>query len=141
MKTELNAKRIVLGTIAYTIGTFSLAVIWHVILFESRYQSFGYFDGEPSFIIGFATILVQGLVLSVLFPMVKLSGTSLMRGIKFSFLIGLFFWTSHVLSAIARQTIEFPILFMAMETVYLALQFGLYGLLIGTIYRSDNLPN
>lgn len=133
----MNARKTVLGTVAYTIGTFSLAVAWHVVLFEPRYQSFGYFDGEPSFVIGFVTILMQGIILSTLFPMVKLSGGSIKRGMKFAFLIGVFFWTSHVLSAVARQTIDGAELFIAMETIYLALQFGLFGLLIGTIYRSE----
>ena len=133
----MTTKRIILGTIAYTIGTFSLAVIWHVLLFEARYKSFGYFEGEPSFVVGFVTILVQGVILSVLFPMVKLTGTGVARGIKFSFLIGAFFWTSHVLAFIAKQTIQDVGHFIAMETLYLALQFGLFGLLIGTIYRAE----
>ena len=134
---SMNIKKITLGTIAYTTGTFSLAVIWHVLLFEDRYRSFGYFEGEPSFVIGFLTILIQGVVLSALFPMVKLSGTSTARGFKFSLMIGVFFWTSHVLAFVAKQTIQDVGLFIAMETVYLALQFGLFGFLIGKIYREE----
>ncbi len=133
----MNTKKIALGTTAYTIGTFTLAVVWHVLLFGDRYRSFGYFEGEPSFVIGFVTILLQGVILSALFPMVKLSGTSILRGIKFSFLLGAFFWTSHVLAFIAKQSVQSVELFVTMETVYLALQFGLFGLLIGTIYRAD----
>ncbi len=128
-------KKIVLGTTAYTIGTFTLAVVWHVLLFGDRYRSFGYFEDEPSFVIGFVTILLQGVILSALFPMVKLSGTSILRGIKFSFLVGAFFWTSHVLAFIAKQPVQNVELFVAMETVYLALQFGLFGILIGVIYH------
>ena len=133
----MNRKKIALGTTAYTIGTFTLAVVWHVLLFGDRYRSFGYFEGEPSFVIGFVTILLQGVILSALFPMVKLSGTSILRGIKFSFLVGEFVWTSHVLAFIAKQPVQNVELFVAMETVYLALQFGLFGLLIGAIYRDD----
>ena len=134
----MDAKRTALGTVAYTLGTFLLAVVWHILLFEACYQSFGYFRGEPHFIIGFVTILIQGVILSVLFPIVKLSGTSIKRGIKFSFLVGAFFWTSHVLAFVAKQSIQDAELFIAMETIYLALQFGLFGLLIGVIYRSES---
>jgi len=133
----MNIKRIALGTIAYTVGTFSLAVIWHVLLFEARYRSFGYFEGEPNFVIGFLTILIQGVVLSALFPMVKLPGTAVERGLRFSMVIGVFFWTSHVLAFVAKQTVEDVSLFIAMETIYLAFQFGLFGFLIGTIYRTE----
>ena len=34
-----------LGAAAYTVCTFSLAVVWHVVLFKERYESFGYFEG------------------------------------------------------------------------------------------------
>lgn len=132
----MDLKKIAVGTVAYTLGTFTLAVVWHVLLFEDRYRTFGYLEGEPSFITGFVTILLQGAILSVLFPMVRLSGSSIVRGIKFVALIGAFFWTSHVLAFIAKQPVQDVVLFTIMETVYLALQFGLFGVLIGMIYRN-----
>ena len=45
----MNFRATVLGTLAYTLITFPLAVIWHVVLFKEKYYAFGYFDGEPSF--------------------------------------------------------------------------------------------
>lgn len=134
----MNAKNIALGTVAYTIGTFTLAVVWHVLLFEDRYRSFGYIEGEPSFATGFATILLQGAILSLLYPMVNLAGSGIVRGIKFGYLIGAFFWTSHVLAFIAKQPVQNVGLFVAMETFYLALQFGLFGVLIGLVYRGHS---
>ena len=133
----MTLKRIALGTVAYTIGTFSLAVGWHVLLFEDRYRSFVYFEGEPSFVIGFITILLQGVILSSLFPLFRIAGTSILRGLKYSFLIGAFFWTSHVLAFIAKQPVQGVVMFVAMESVYLTLQFGLFGLLIGIIHRAE----
>ena len=133
----VNLKKVALGSVAYTLGTFSLAVGWHIVLFQDSYRSFGYLEGEPSFAIGFMTILMQGIVLSVLYPIVRLTGTSIVRGLKFAFLLGAFFWTSHVLAFIAKQPVQNVALFITMETVYLALQFGLFGLLIGIVYRVD----
>ena len=131
-------KKLTLCTAAYTIGTFALAIVWHILLFEDMYKSFGYFEGEPNFVIGFVTILIQGFLLSILFPLFKLSSTSMVRGIKFSLLIGAFFWTSHVLAFIAKQPVQSVGLFVSMETVYLVLQFGLFGILIGFIYRAGH---
>jgi len=131
----MQASKVALGTAAYTIGTFTLAVVWHVVLFEGLYRRFGYIEGEPNFVIGFATILLQGVMLSVLFPMFRIAGSGAVRGLKFAALIGVFFWTSHVLAFIAKQTIHDVSLFVTMETFYLVLQFGLYGVLIGLIYR------
>lgn len=47
-----NAGGFIPGMAAYTVGTFLLAVIRHVLLFEPQYRSFGYFEGEPSFLLG-----------------------------------------------------------------------------------------
>ncbi len=134
----MNARKVILGTIAYTVGTFALAVIWHILLFEELYREFGYIEDKPNFALGFVTILVQGALLSLLFPMIKIAGTGVVRGLKFVALVGAFFWTSHVLAFIAKQTIQNAPLFVAMETIYLGLQFGLFGVLIGLIYRGDN---
>jgi hypothetical protein len=133
----LEAKRIALGTVAYTVGTFTLAVVWHILLFEDQYRRFGYIEGEPSFAIGFVTILTQGVLLSLLFPMFRIAGSGVVRGLKFAVLIGAFFWTSHVLAFIAKQNIQDAPLFVTMETLYLAIQFGLFGVLVGLIYRGE----
>ena len=131
----LNAKKLILGTIAYTVCTFSLAVGWHVLLFKERYESFGYFEGEPDFLLGLLTIVLQGILLSTLFPMLKSEGTPFRRGIKFALITGAFFWTSHVLAFVAKQKVPGVLTFIGMETAYLLLQFGLFGLIIGVIHR------
>jgi len=98
----MTIKYTLFGAAAYTLVTFPLAVAWHVVIFKEQYQVFGYFEGEPSFAIGLLTIIIQGLVLSFLFPFVSFQGRGVVRGVKFSILIGLFFWTSHVLAFVAK---------------------------------------
>ena len=79
----MNLRSTLLGTIAYTLATFPLAVVWHVLLFEDEYHAFGYFEGEPSFSLGLLTIIIQGGVLSFLYPYVKFTGEGVMRGLSF----------------------------------------------------------
>ena len=133
----MQLKNVLLGTFAYTAVTFPLAAVWHAALFSELYHSMGYFDGEPRFLLGLMSIFIQGLVLSALFPYVDFKGSWINRGIKYSLLIGIFFWTSHVLAFIAKQTIQSPLIFVAIETLYLLLQFGTFGVLIGLIHRGD----
>ena len=130
----MNLNAILLGTLAYTAVTFPWAVVWHVVLFENLYLGFGYFGGEPHFLLGFLSILVQGALLSLLYPLVSLAGTGARRGLKFAGLVGLFFWTSHVLAFVAKQVPPQAGLFVLMESGYLAVQFGVFGLLISRIY-------
>ena len=134
----MNAGKLILGTAAYTICTFSLAVGWHVLLFRERYESFGYFEGEPDFLVGLLSIVLQGFLLSTLFQMLKTGGSSFRRGIQFVFITGAFFWTSHVLAFVARQQVAATSAFIGMETLYLVLQFGLFGLCLGFIHREGN---
>ena len=137
----MNFKITMLGTFAYTLITFPLAVIWHIVLFKEMYTNFGYFEGEPSFILGLITIIIQGAILSFLFPYVSFSGGSVLRGLKYALLIGAFFWTSHVLAFVAKQVIGDTLIFITMETFYLLLQFGIYGVAIGFIcskWQSNN---
>ena len=130
----MNWKKIAAGTAAYTLVTFPLAVVWHVVVFEEQYRSFGYFAGEPSFSLGLLTILIQGLLLSAMYPRFHTAGSVLVRGLKFAAVIGAFFWTSHVLAFVAKQSVASQYLFVAMETFYLAVQFGVFGVLIAAIY-------
>ncbi|MCY3774171.1 MAG: hypothetical protein OXG98_19375 [Gemmatimonadetes bacterium] len=133
----INTRKLILGTAGYTICTFSLAVGWHMLLFKERYESFGYFEGEPDFLLGLLTIVLQGVLLSILFQMLKAEGSSFRRGIKFAFIAGAFFWTSHVLAFVANQKVPEVSAFIWMETAYLLIQFGLFGLIIGAIHRRD----
>ncbi len=127
----VNMKLTLVGTAAYTLVTFPLAVIWHVVLFKANYEQFGYFTHEPNFLLGLLAILIQGVVLSLLFPLVNVSGSYIQRGLKYTLLIGVFFWTSHVLAFVAKQAVNGAALFIVMESFYLLLQFGIYGILIG----------
>ena len=133
----MNTRKLITGTAAYTICTFSLAVVWHVLLFKERYESFGYFEGEPSFLLGLLTIVLQGILLCALFPMLKAEGSSFSRGFKFALITGAFFWTSHVLAFVAKQQVPGASAFIWMETLYLVLQFGVFGLIIGFIHREE----
>ena len=51
--------------------------------------------------------MFQGILLSALFPMLKPTGSSLHRGIKFALIVGAFFWTSHVLAFVAKQEVQY----------------------------------
>jgi len=130
----MKGKQIILGTLAYTLVTFPLAIVWHVVVFKDQYQSFSYIEGEPNFLLGLLTILLQGVILSYLYPYVLFKGKGVVRGLKYSLFIGVFFWTSHVLAFVAKQDMTNTLLFITMESVYLFLQFGIYGVLIGIIY-------
>lgn len=131
----MTMKHSLLGTFAYALVTFPLAVVWHVALFEDIYQRFGYFNGEPNFFLGLVTIVAQGAILSFLYPHVSFAGQGIVKGVKYGLVGGILVWTTHVLAFVAKQNVADAWSFVAMESVYLLLQFSIFGLLIGLIFR------
>lgn len=90
--------------------------------------------------LGLTSIAIQGFTLSVLYSLCNLSGSAWARAIKFSTLIGCFFWTSHVLAFIAKQTVVNVFAFIAMQSFYLVLQFGVLAVILALVHAADN-PN
>jgi hypothetical protein len=125
----MNWKKPLLATISYTIITFAIAIIWHMVLFESLYLGWGYFGENPGFLLGFLSMVTQGAILSFGYQFLKLSKW------KFVSIAGLYHWTVHVLAFMAKAEVARNIGFFGMETFYLIIQFGLYGLIIGLIWR------
>lgn len=117
----------------YTISTFVLAVLWHIVLFKDEYEVFNYIESEPNFILGFSTILLQAIILSFFYA--HLRKKIHLSAMKYVSIMGAFFWTSHVLAFIAKQDVGNFVLFFSMETIYLILQFGLYGIALRWLYR------
>ncbi|WP_269583635.1 hypothetical protein [Roseibium sp. Sym1] len=128
--------RIGISTLAYCAIVFPLALIWHVGLFKERYQAFGYFDGEPNVSLGLVTIVIQGVVLALLYPVINIGSSGLAKAAQFCALTGVFLWTTHVLAFVAKQQVPDPLPFVLMETGYLALQFGLFAGALALIYRN-----
>ena len=128
-------KKMLLAAAAYVVIVFPLALGWHLGLFEEQYQAFGYFEGEPNVLAGLAAIVIQGLVLALIYPLFRSGRAGFARAFQYTGLMGLFFWTSHVLALVAKQNVPNARGFIAMETGYLAAQFGLFALVLGLIYR------
>jgi len=127
--------RIALSALAYIVVVFPLAFTWHLVFFPTQYEAFGYFTGEPDVALGLLSIVIQGMVLSALYPMFRPGATGYRRAFLFAGLMGLFFWTSHVLALVAKQEIPQAVTYVVMESGYLMAQFGLFALALGFIYR------
>ncbi|MEM8694002.1 MAG: hypothetical protein AAGG57_19290 [Pseudomonadota bacterium] len=132
-------KKQILAAAIYPVIVFPLALIWHLALFKDRYMSFGYFDGEPNIAIGLATMIIQGVALAAIYPMFNQRSAGHVRAFQFAGLLGLFFWTSHVLALVAKQNVPQAPTFILMETAYLGLQFGLFALALGFIFRTSDM--
>jgi hypothetical protein len=126
---------ILYGTLAYLIITFPYAVIWHMKLFHKHYLKWGYFGEKPSFILGFISMIFQGAILSYGFRLLDLDHGLIWNGLSYALLMGLFFWSCHVLAAMAKNPNLRRPSYLWLESLYLIGQFSFFGILISLIHK------
>ncbi len=125
---------ILLGTIAYIFVTFPLAVLWHMKIFRTKYMEWKYFGEDVKPVLGLSSMIVQGIVLSYGYSVLTVDHSSMLAGIGYAFVMGLFLLSAHVLAAMGKSSAIRHVEFFTMETIYLAIQFGMYGILISFIF-------
>ena len=125
---------ILLGTVAYIIVTFPLAVLWHMKVFRTKYMAWKYFGEDVKPILGLSSMIAQGIVLSYGYSVLAVNHSSMLAGISYALVMGLFLWSAHVLAAMGKSSAIRHVEFFAMETIYLAIQFGVYGILISLVF-------
>ncbi len=125
---------ILFGTLAYIIVTFPLAVLWHMKIFRKKYIKWKYFGDDVKPVLGLTSMIVQGIVLSFGYSILPVDHSSIFTGIGYALVMGVFLWSAHVLAAMGKSSAVRNLEFFIMETIYLAIQFGVYGILISLIY-------
>ena len=124
---------IILGTLAYFVPLMPYAYFWHMSWFKDKYTAWQYFSEDDAHVpLGFTSMVLQGLVLS-------LGYWSLVQHIDvspflFAFSIGVYYWTVHVVAAMAKQAATRTWGYFCLETVYLIGQFGIFAVLLRLIY-------
>lgn len=138
MSMKTSFLKLMLGTIGYLCITFPLAYVWHLVAFKAIYERLNYFSrSEPIIAFGFAAILLQGILLSWIYPQLC-RGTTFFGGVlKFVGIMGGYHWSMHVLAAAAKQNIQPLGTWFFIESTYLAIQFFLGSLWLGWVYRTN----
>jgi hypothetical protein len=129
-------KKMALFTLAYFVITMAWAYPWHLIWFHDLYLSWGAMTREhPIMLLGIAAILIQGLVLSYLYPFFYKGGQPILQGIKFNLIAGLLVYTAMGFAMAAKIQIEPVSQFLMYHTIFQLIQFTLTGAALGWIYR------
>lgn len=136
MNLSISPNKILLGILGYLVVTFPLAFVWHLVLFKDTYDRLGsYSRKEPIVAFGFGAILLQGIILSFVYPQLCRGKSIVADAMKFALIVGGYHWTVHVLAEAAKQSIEPLSTWFSLETTYLVIQFVLGGFLFAWIYR------
>ena len=127
-KESIFNKKVLWITLFNLVWTFALAILWHLIIFGSVYESLNYMNQEPIFALGFAAIATQSYIFAVAYYWVQ------SRPWLFSFLFMAVIWSSHVLAYSAKVSMTNIPLYMALETAYFIVNYSVIAWFVTRIY-------
>ncbi len=131
----MDKKKFIFAAIAYVVVTFIIAAGWHLVLFKDIYDELAIFTRkEPLIPLGFASMVIQSLVLAYLYPVFSRGGSPVKEGLKFGLLIGTLMASIAVFAEAGKQQVSSLATWLIFESVYYLLQFGIAGVVMALIY-------
>lgn len=120
----------------YLVATLGFALIWHVLAFEPLYTSLNWPTPEPPDIaLGFLAVITQGVVLGYLFQRWIDGHAPGKSAASFCAIAFVFLWSSHVIGDAAKCGFLPRSTFVAIETIYLMVQFVMYWIILTAVHR------
>lgn len=131
-------KTFIYSTLAYSIGTMLIAAPWHFVFFKEMYESFGIYNrADPIMPLGFLSMILQGLVMSYLFPRFFKGGSPLGEGLKFGLAMGVFLFSVSTIANAAKIEVHSMSTWFLIQAIFHLIQFASTGLLIGFIHSRN----
>jgi hypothetical protein len=129
-------KQFWLGVAAYVLPTFPLGYFWHLTWFAPQYQALQMYRPDVIIPFGLLSMLIQGVLLSWLFPRVADKNMSwLKQGLIFGAGVGLFAWSLSTIAVAAKNVMTSVPLYVALETGFTILQYAIVGPLMALAHR------
>ena len=130
--------KFVLTALAYIIPTMILGMVWHFMLFKELYDSLGIYNRtEPIIPLGFASMIIQGLILAYLYPFYSQGKGTMGTAIKFSLLMGLFLFSVSTFANGAKIQVASMQNWLLVQLAFHLIQFIVAGLLFGLIHQQS----
>ena len=128
-------KRHVLAVLAYVVATFITQAASHFGINAGHYAAVNYMRKDPIFPLGILTMLIQGAVLSYLYARTARPKGSIAGAIEFAWMSGMVLVSYIALGEAAKYQVPSITSWLLMEGMAGFVQFSLYGILLGLIYR------
>ena len=128
-------KQHILAVLGYIVATFFTQASSHFLLFKEHYAEVSYLRSEPIFAFGFAAMIIEGIVLSVVFANSRYSRKSLLEALKLSWMFGLFLVSYIALAEAAKYVVPNISSWIGVELLAGSIQFTLAGLFLWLAHR------
>src|SRR6267378_1978801 len=128
-------KKHLLAILAYVVATFGTQAPSHFLVFAHHYAAVTYIRKETLFQFGVLAMLIQGVVLSVLYARFAGGRNTMKNALGFSWLMGAFLVSYTAFAEAAKYMVPSVASWIAVELAVGLVQFTVFGLLLGLIYR------
>jgi hypothetical protein len=135
-RMEENMKQHIFAVLGYIVATFLTQATSHFLLFKEHYAAVSYMKGEPIFALGFASMIIQGIIISVVFANSRFSGKTILDALKLTWLFGAFLVSYIGLAEAAKYTVPNTLSWIGVEFLAGAIQFTLAGILLWLAHRA-----
>ena len=127
-------KKRILAILAYVLPTFPLGFFWHLTIFADYYKSLNVYREDIIIPFGIVSMLVQGVIWSVVYERL-FAGESILRGaLKFALLACPLAWSFMVLAVSAKHQMSSVSGFLLIETAFMLVHYAIVSPLIAAVY-------
>ncbi len=127
-------KKRILAILAYVLPTFPLGYFWHLTIFADFYKTLEVYRGEIIIPFGILSMLIQGLIWSIIYERV-FSGEPILKGAtKFALLAFSLAWSFLVIAVAAKHRMASVGGYVLIETAFLIVHYAIVSPLIAAVY-------
>lgn len=130
-----------LAVAAYIVATFATQAVSHFVLNVDHYATLPHLRIEPIFSLGFLSMLIQGTALAFLFAHSEWAKRTMLNTVLFAWLGGSLIVSYIAFAEAAKYSIFSIPAWIRVEISAGLIQFTLYGLALGLIYRGFRMPS
>ena len=128
----------VLAVLAYVLPTFPLGFFWHLTIFADYYKSLDVYREHIVIPFGITSMLIQGVIWSVVYERL-FAGEPILRGaLKFALLACPLAWSFMVLAVSAKHHMSSVSGFLMIETAFMLVHYATVSPLIATVYARNS---
>ena len=133
----MNFRKITIGTFAFFISSFVIQGLLGFAFGGDYFLSITIMRQAPLVYLSMPATILTGLAITILYPITNISGTPILRGLKFGFIIGLIMIPFVALDVPGRFMIPSVGTWILLQGILGLVHSSLAGALIGLIYGKD----
>ena len=124
-----------ISVLAFMGVTFGVQGVSHFLLNKDHFAEIGFLRESPIMPLGFAVMIIEGLILSLALTRLAPTAPSLRDAIMVSLAFGLFLGSYIALTEPAKYAVPSILDWIKVEATASTIQFGVFGVLLGLIHR------